>query len=65
MHDIIETIIANATDPKVAFTAAAVFGYCLYKFIIMSSRRSSQVMEDPDEITDYDIVKGHFFPNTF
>lgn len=53
--DITQTIVAQATDPKVAFMAAAVFGYCLYKF--MASRKSPRaIAEDSDETDDDDIV---------
>lgn len=56
MDDIAETIVAQATDPKVAFMAAAVFGYCLYKLMIMARRKDPQpIAEDSDE-TDDDVV---------
>ncbi|CAL1685530.1 unnamed protein product [Lasius platythorax] len=50
MYDITETIVAQATDPKVAFIAATVFGYCLYKFMIMINRRSHQFSKGSDEM---------------
>lgn len=56
MYDITETIVAHATDPKVAFIAATVFGYCLYKFMIMTNRRSHQFSKDSDEM-DNNVVK--------
>ncbi|KYM97549.1 Peptidyl-tRNA hydrolase 2, mitochondrial [Cyphomyrmex costatus] len=59
MDDFAEIIVTQATDPKVAFVAAAVFGYCLYKLITMTNRKSSQknsFAEDSDE-TDDDVKK--------
>jgi len=58
MDDIAETIVAQATDPKVAFMAAALFGYCLYKLMTMASRKSPQsFVEDSDETDDEDVVR--------
>lgn len=61
MDDIAENIIAQATDPKVIFMAAAVFGYCLYKFrkqVTMVNKKSPQSFtEDSDETDDDDVVK--------
>lgn len=55
MDDIIRAIVEQAMDPKVAFMAAAVFGYCLYKLIIMANRKSPQSFtEDSDETDDDD-----------
>ncbi|XP_024891244.1 peptidyl-tRNA hydrolase 2, mitochondrial-like [Temnothorax curvispinosus] len=52
-NDLAEAIITQATDPKVAFMAAVVFGYCLYKLMTMANRRSPQSFtEDSDETDD-------------
>lgn len=56
MYDVTETIVAHATDPKVAFIAATVFGYCLYKLMVMINRRSHQFSEESDEV-DNNVVK--------
>lgn len=57
MDDLAETIVAQATDPKVAFMAAAVFGYCLYKLMIMAKRKEPQSLtEDSDETDDDGVV---------
>ncbi|XP_012528404.1 peptidyl-tRNA hydrolase 2, mitochondrial [Monomorium pharaonis] len=57
MDDIIQAIVAQATDPKVAFMAAAVFGYCLYKLMTVPNRKNSQaIVEDSDETDDDDVV---------
>ncbi|XP_011872557.1 PREDICTED: peptidyl-tRNA hydrolase 2, mitochondrial [Vollenhovia emeryi] len=57
MDGIAETIIAQATDPKVAFMAAALFGYCLYKLMAMTRRKSSQSFaKDSDETDDDDVA---------
>lgn len=57
MDDLAETIIAQATDPKVAFMAAAVFGLCLYKLMTMANRKNPQpITEDSDETDDDGVV---------
>ncbi|KAG5321306.1 PTH2 hydrolase, partial [Pseudoatta argentina] len=59
MDNIAETIVAQATDPKVAFMAAALFGYCLYKLMTMMNRKSPQqssFVEDSDDTDDDDVV---------
>jgi len=72
MDDIAQTIVAQATDPKVAFMAAALFGYCLYKLMTVVNRKSlqqSSFTEDSDETDDDDVVKKtillEFFSKTF
>ncbi|KAL6436880.1 hypothetical protein ACFW04_004920 [Cataglyphis niger] len=50
MYDITETIVSQATDPKVAFIAATVFGYCLYRLMGMIKEKSHQFSEDSDEM---------------
>lgn len=55
MDDFAETIVAQATDPKVAFMAAAVFGYCLYK-LTMAKRKSPQTFTEDSDETDDDVV---------
>lgn len=56
MYDITETIVSQATDPKVAFIAATVFGYCLYRLMGMIKEKSHQFSEDSDEM-DNNMVK--------
>lgn len=66
MDDIVATIIREATDPKVAFMAAALFGYCLYKLMNMRSRKSPQSLlpaEDSDETDDDDVVYTDKYDN--
>ncbi|XP_011170736.1 peptidyl-tRNA hydrolase 2, mitochondrial [Solenopsis invicta] len=64
MDDITETIVAQATDPKVAFMAAALFGYCLYKFMTMANRRSPRnIAEDSDETDDDDVAYTDKYDN--
>ncbi|XP_011646424.1 peptidyl-tRNA hydrolase 2, mitochondrial-like [Pogonomyrmex barbatus] len=52
MDDFVESIVVQATDPKVAFLAATIFGYCLYK--LMMNRKNSRVSssQDSDETDD-------------
>lgn len=60
MQNLTETIVSRATDPVVAFTAATVFGYCLYKLMVITIRRNPPVKiireEDSDE-ADINMVK--------
>lgn len=62
MYDVTETIVAHATDPKVAFIAATVFGYCLYKLMVMINRRSHQFSEESDEV-DNNVVYTDKYDN--
>jgi len=61
MDDIAENIVAQATDPKVIFMAATVFGYCLYKFhkqmTTVNRKNPQSFTEDSDETDDDDVVK--------
>lgn len=57
MYDVTETIVAQATDPKVAFIAATVFGYCLFRFMGMIKDRSHQFSEDSEDEMDNNAVK--------
>ncbi|XP_018301236.1 peptidyl-tRNA hydrolase 2, mitochondrial isoform X2 [Mycetomoellerius zeteki] len=65
MDNIVETIIAQAIDPKVAFMAATIFGYCLYKRITMyrKSPQQSSLAEDSDETDDDDEVYTDKYDN--
>jgi len=58
MDSITESIVAQASDPKVAFMAAAVFGYCLYRFMTMVNWKNPQSsrMEDSDETDDEGVI---------
>ncbi|XP_011693768.1 PREDICTED: peptidyl-tRNA hydrolase 2, mitochondrial isoform X1 [Wasmannia auropunctata] len=59
MDAIIDTIVAQATDPKVAYMAAVLFGYCLYKLITMTMNRKnprSRAEVDSDETDDDDVT---------
>jgi len=56
MYDVTESIVAQAIDPKIAFIAATVFGYCLYRIMRMTKGRSHQFSEDSDEM-DNNVVK--------
>lgn len=55
MYDVTESIVAQATDPKIAFIAATVFGYCLYRLMTLMKERK-QFSEDSDEM-DNNVVK--------
>lgn len=55
MYDVTEAIVAQATDPKIAFIAATVFGYCLYRLMMLTKERK-QFSEDSDKM-DNNVVK--------
>lgn len=65
MSSIIQSLVTNATDPKIAFAAATLFGYCLYKLMVMTNKPNVQQLEGSDKI-DNNIVSRHvlyFFRN--
>jgi len=62
MYDIIETIVTHATDVRVIFAAASVFGYCLYKLMTMGKRKNNKNKYSEDsEDTDNNVVRRQFF----
>ncbi|XP_029674377.1 peptidyl-tRNA hydrolase 2, mitochondrial-like [Formica exsecta] len=63
MYDVTETIVAQATDPKVAFIAATVFGYCLFRFMGMIKDRSHQFSEDSEDEMDNNAVYTDKYDN--
>jgi len=64
MDDFVETIVTQATDPKVVFMFAAVFGYCLYKIMITANKKSPQSFaEDSDETDDDNVAYTDKYDN--
>jgi len=52
MNGIVQTTVAQALDPNIAFIAAIVFGYCLYRFIVMTNKNSSDDSDETDAEVD-------------